>query len=153
MDSRFVVLGSDKRLGTRPAFFKKYNFVHMSYMVERRVNILGNLERVGTNGWGKHRHDVLRKARFGLNIHQDNDLYIEPLRLALFATYQLPIISETVYDSFPIKLITANYDQLEEFCRLCIKDYLRLKELGKEIQYILCEKYNFNKVVRNTVKN
>ncbi len=153
MGTRFVVLGSDKRLGTRSAFFKKYNFVHMSYTVERRLNILENLEHVGTNGWGKHRHNVLRKARFGLNIHQDNDLYIEPLRMALFAAYGLPIISETVYDSFPIKLLTANYDQLIDFCRLCLKDYLRLKELGKEIQYILCEKYNFGKVIKYKVKN
>ena len=155
LGTRFVILGSDEKLGKSPFRFKQYDFVPMCYINGRRGIILEQLKRIAPNAWGKERQDILRGSKFGLTIHQDNDLYIEPLRLALFASYELPIISEEVYNAFPLSdyLLTSTYDNLVSFCLECLANYRHLKQLGKEVEQRLCFDYNFGNMVRYAVRN
>lgn len=155
LGTRFVILGSDERLGQKPSWIKWYNFAPMCYINDRREPILDRLKRVAPNGWGRERQKILSVSRFGLSIHQDSDLYMEPLRLALFAAYRLPVISEAVYDTFPLKgyLLTSPYDKLVEFCQECLLRYKELKELGKEINQKLCFDYRFKNMVKYACKN
>jgi hypothetical protein len=90
---RYVVLGSDYGLG-EVSEDKEYDFAHMSVTIPRRANIYKEFGSIGPNCWPPKRNDVLKKSRFALNVHQDNYPFCEPLRIALFAAYGLPIISE-----------------------------------------------------------
>ncbi len=150
LGTKFVILGSNEKLGKSPFRFKRYDFAPMCYINGRRGAILEQLQRIAPNAWGRQRQDILRGSKYGLSIHQDNDLYIEPLRLALFASYELPIISEDTYDVPPLNeyLLTSTYDNLVNFCLKRLKDYKYMKELGKEIKQKLCFDYNFGNMVR-----
>ncbi len=149
LDSKFVILGSDEKLGKRPFLFKNYDFISLCHINGRRGRILEQLKNVASNGWGKYRQNRLRASKFGLTIHQDSDLYTEPLRLALFAAYELPIISENCYDCFPLNdlMLNATYDNLVDFCSDCLSNYKKLRHLGKEIKQRLCYDYRFKNMV------
>lgn len=153
--ARYVVLGSDEKLGARGSWYKKYDLAHMSYENGRRGAIFEQLKNVGPNGWGNKRRDILKHSKFGLSVHQDNDLYCEPLRLALFASYGLPTISESVYDPFPLAdcLLSARYDDIINFCNSCITNYKVLKDLGTLLKQTLCFDYRFVNMVEYAVKN
>ncbi len=162
LGTKFVILGSDKKLGKSPFRFKRYDFAPMCYVNGRRGIILEQLKRIAPNAWGRQRQDILRSSKFGLSIHQDNDLYIEPLRLALFASYELPIISEKVVNASPLNgryfpgiddyLLHRTYDKLVDFCSECLAGYeldcKHFKNIGKEIKQKLCFDYNFGNMVR-----
>jgi hypothetical protein len=139
---RYVTLGSDYGLGEINDQ-KRYDVTHQSSTgvlhAMRRTNIYNNLKNVGPNAWpweNPSRHDILMESKFALNIHQDNWGYCEPLRFALFAAYGLPIISETLTNSFPYN------GDIQQFPYHNIVDSLRKK---------LCEDLQFGKVVRQAV--
>lgn len=154
LDSKFVILGSDEKLGKKPFLFKPYDYISLCYVNGRRGHILEQLKNIAPNGWGKQKQNTLRASKFGLTIHQDNDLYIEPLRLALFASYELPIISEDCYDCFPLDdlILNAAYDNLVDFCSDCLSNYKQLRKLGKEIKQRLCYDYRFKNMIEYAVR-
>lgn len=153
--TRFVILGSDEKLGQNTAWLKHYDFVPMAYINGRRGAILEKLRGVAPNCWGKDRQKVLNSSRFGLAIHQDNDLYHEPLRMALFAAYGLPVISEVMYDPFPLNhcLLTCGYDRLVDYCNFCAANYRQFRQMGKELKQRLCIDYRFRNMVEYSVRN
>lgn len=155
LQARFVVLGSDERLGHKPKWFKRFGFTHISYENGRRATVYEQLDRIGPNSWGSQRDKILRQTKFGLTVHQDNDLYTEPLRLAIFSAYNLPVISETITDAFPISdyLLTADYEYIAEFSKSCLKQYRQLKDLGNELTQKLCFDYKFKHMVEYAVRN
>lgn len=155
LGTRFVILGSDKGLGHAPAFFKRYNFAHMSHINGRRGVILEKLKGVAPNGYGPTRHKILSASRFGLSIHQDNDLYYEPLRLALFAAYSLPTILETSYDTFPLSdcIKECDYKNLASSQDKSLKNYKRFIQIGHEFHQRLCVDYRFKNVVKYVATN
>ena len=152
---RLVILGSDEKLGHRPFYFKQYDFVPMCFINGRRGVVLRQMKGIAPNAWGKKRENILRASRFGLAIHQDNNLYIEPLRLALFAAYELPVISEEVVDPFPLNdcLLICRYDKLINYCNFCIAAYKEFKGLGRELKQRLCFDYRFQNVVEYVARN
>ncbi len=89
---RYVTLGSDYGLG-EVSDEKQYDFTHMSVEIARRVHIYKHFgdTQIGPNCWPPERDEVLKKSRFALNVHQDTYPYCEPLRIALFAAYGLPL--------------------------------------------------------------
>lgn len=155
LGTRFVILGSDEKLGQKPAWFKRYNFVPMAYVNGRRGAVLEKLKGIAPNCWGKDRQKILSSSRFGLTIHQDNDLYYEPLRLALFAAYELPVISETIYDPFPLDdcLLTCDYDRMIDYCNFCAANYRQFRQFGKELKQRLCFDYRFKNTVEYVARN
>lgn len=151
-ETKFVILGSDKQLGNKPAFFKRYKYAHMSYENGRRETILQDVKgKIAPNCWGRKRDKILRQTQIGLNIHQDNDLYGEPLRFALFAAYGLPIVSEKLYDHFPLNNLIYQLDYRNFVTQL---DKLKVNsKRGLEIHDLLCNKYQFKNVVQYAIKS
>lgn len=153
---RFVVLGSDAGLGS-PGDEKQYAFCHMSYEVPRRGNIYKHFrdDQIGPNSWPPERDEVLRASRFALNVHQDIHPFQEPLRLALFAAYGLPIISETIFDMYPWSddtMITVGYDNLVSRLRQALtEDYDGYREMGLRARERMTTEWQFGKLVREAV--
>lgn len=155
----FVVLGSDKGLMVSGDNTKKYNFCHLSYETDRRKRIYNQFDSdtIGPNCWEPERSSVLRQSRFGLAVHQDNHPYMEPLRFALFAAYALPILSETIYESFPFTdehILKVGYDKLGQRMNELLGDsYSHWQEMGRRAKELLCVEYNFKQMVEEKVRN
>jgi len=153
---RFVVLGSDEGLG-EPSERKKYQFVHMSYETPRRQTIYKQFkpEAVAPNCWPPERDEVLKLSKFALNVHQDSHPFQEPLRFALFAAYGLPIVSETIYDSYPWSeefMVYAHYDGLVGKMRQVLNnDYERWREMGLAARERMCGEFRFKDMVERAV--
>ena len=94
--TRFVAIGSDERIGSTQSTQKVYDFCHMSYVYGRRDVILRLKCKIGPNGWGELRNNILLRSKFMVNVHQDENQFGEPLRFALAAAYAMPVISETI---------------------------------------------------------
>lgn len=152
---RFVVLGSDEGLG-EPGSDKVFDFCHMSYEVPRRTGIYKHFTNIGPNAWPPERDDILKKSKFAVNVHQDVHPFQEPLRFALFAAYGLPIISESIYDSFPWSdeyMTYATYDDLPDKIGQIIKDdYQKWHTVGQRARQLMCHDYQFGKIVREAVE-
>lgn len=153
---RYVTLGSDVGLG-EPGENKDYLFCHMSYQVPRREGIYKhfNDRDVGPNCWPPERDGILKKSKFAVNVHQDNHPFQEPLRFALFAAYGLPIISETIYDSYPYSeetMIYAHYDGLVgRIKQIANEDYDKFKEMGMRARRLMTEEFRFKDMVELAV--
>jgi hypothetical protein len=156
---RYVVLGSDYGLGKLTEIEKHYDFTHMSVPIPRRANIYKHFGegQIGPNCWpwdDPSRDEILRSSRFALNVHQDNYPFCEPLRFALFAAYALPIISETLNNSFPYggDIQQFPYHDLVSGLKSCLNDgHNHWKEMGERLQKKLCQDLQFGIVVRQAV--
>lgn len=151
---RYVVLGSDYGLG-EVSDEKQYDFTHMSVVIPRRASIykhFGDIQ-IGPNSWPPERDEVLKKSRFALNVHQDTYPYCEPLRIALFAAYGLPIISETLAPGHPYDEIKMhNYGGLVSGLKQAINDdYEAWCGIGLSLRDRLCNEMQFGKMVRKAV--
>lgn len=154
----FIILGSDERLAIPGDSQKKHNFCHMSYQTDRRKRIynLFPQETIGPNCWSPERDSVLRQSRFALNVHQDNHPYQEPLRFALFAAYSLPILSETIFDSYPWSdefMVTVEYDDLGQRMNEMLGDnYSHWQQMGLKAKERMCVEFNFKRQVEEAVR-
>jgi hypothetical protein len=153
---RYVILGSDYGLG-EVSEEKGFDLTHMSVEIPRRVQIYKHFgaPQIGQNAWGIERHRILMASRFALNIHQDNYPYCEPLRIALFASYGLPVISETLASTFPYNddIITFAYHDIVEGLKVALNDdYDQWRQRGLNLRDRLCRDLQFGSVVRQAVK-
>ncbi|MFC1811644.1 hypothetical protein ACFL03_03035 [Thermodesulfobacteriota bacterium] len=151
---RFVPLGSHPNLGhPGPLGNKHFNAVHMSYIVPRRATIYKKIKKLAPNCWGDRRDQVLKQSKCGINVHQDNYPFCEPLRLALFAAYGLPVISErvTITEPYGGKIIWQDYEDVIPTMKNALSDYAKLYEFGLELRNYLCEKNNFKKWVDKAI--
>lgn len=95
-------------IASAPPGSPQYDFVAMMAYSPRRAPYFDGYDRVkwqhdgmrfapNANPYRKTalRDALLRTSKFGLAVHQDDYAVCEPLRLALFAAYRLPILSET----------------------------------------------------------
>jgi hypothetical protein len=110
---KHVPLGSHRELGvpgSKDDRLSGYDLIHLSCYSNHRswlfhepnnpkIDLYGLV--VARNSWVHARHKALTHSRFMLNIHQDEFLYIEPLRFSLAAAYGLPILSEQCFDVYP----------------------------------------------------
>jgi hypothetical protein len=114
----YVPLGSHRDLG-EPGALKSYAYAHLMCYSTRRsflFNTPGDIKEVyyglpiAPNGWGEDRHLALQKSWMMLNVHQDDDPILEPLRFALATAYGLPILSENMVASpFPYHKGTVQF--------------------------------------------
>lgn len=154
---KFVVCGSDYGLG-EPSDHKSYDFVHMSYKVDRRQRVYTQLDEkvIGPNCWGDDRHRVLQRSRFALNIHQDQYPFQEPLRLALFAAYGLPTLTEELRDAYPWNediMVFNPYDGIAgRLKEMLDNDYTRWRDMGLRARDHMCKTYRFKDQVIQAVK-
>jgi hypothetical protein len=155
---RYVTLGSDYGLG-EPSDQKSFDFTHQSVIIPRRANIYKHFgeSQIGPNCWPwdePSRDDVLKASRFALNVHQDNYPFCEPLRIALFAAYGLPVISETLNNGYPYggDIREIPYHNLADDLKARLKDdYGQWRDMGQRLRRKLCEDFQFGKVVRQAV--
>lgn len=155
---KFVVLGSDYKLGTPGARAgRKYAFAHISYPTHRRGHIYAQFDNgaIAPNCWPPERDEVLQQSKFGLCLHQDNYPYQEPLRLALFAAYGLPILMEQSYDMYPWSTktcVTNPYDGMAgRLNQMLDNDYARWHEFGMYARDVMCTTYRFRDMVLNAL--
>jgi hypothetical protein len=151
---RYVPLGSDYGLG-EVGKDKEYDFAHMSVTIPRRVHIYKEFNNIGPNCWPPKRDEVLKKSRFALNTHQDNWPFCEPLRIALFAAYGLPIISEALTGNniYGGDIHQLSYHSLVDGLKSALTDdYEKWSEMGLRLRKSLCEDYQFGKMVRQAIK-
>lgn len=152
---RYVPVGSHYDFGA-VGTNKVYTFCHMSYIIPRRETIYSQFVNLAPNAWGERRHIFLQQSKFALTMHQDALPFQEPLRLAIYAAYGLPIISESVYNDYPYNglVITADYDDLVDKIRECLRgDYNEYREIGMRIRDRMCTQFQFGKVVREAVRD
>jgi len=152
----YTVLGSHPQFG-RPGGHKTYDMTHMSYETGRRQSIYKHFtrEKTGFNCWPPRRDRVLQASKFALNVHQDQHPFIEPLRLALFAAYGLPTLSETVYDAYPYNgdvLVFAEFDHLvERLNQMLADDYEQWRQMGRRMRELMTVEFEFGTMVRKKV--
>jgi len=100
----YCPIGSHRDLG-EPGTLKSYAYAHLLCYSNRRSILFdtpGNPKKyiaglpIAPNGWGEERHIALQKSWLMLNVHQDEDPILEPLRFALATAYGLPILSENI---------------------------------------------------------
>jgi hypothetical protein len=103
---RYVCLASHPGLGNDP-LPSHYDFTHQSYVHGRRIAIMNELAkkslREGPCAWGAERDQVLRTSKLMLHVHQYHLALYTPLRFALAAAYAMPLISERLFDPFPLE--------------------------------------------------
>lgn len=158
---RFVVLGSHYGLGEQGGA-KPYDFCHMSYVTSRRARVYDEfaMDRIGPNCWpwdtNPSRDYVLKASRFALNIHQDQYPFQEPLRLALFAAYGLPVLTEEIKDAYPWSeqyCVFNSYDGIAGKLRQMLNNnYDRWRDMGLQARFRMCEEFNFKKMVLAAVE-
>ena len=115
---KYVPLGSHRDLG-EPGTTKTYAFVHLMCYSNRRGVLFNTPDSpkstyaglpIAPNGWGDMRHKSLQNSWSMLNVHQDDDPLLEPLRFALATAYGLPILSENfAAEPFPYKNATLQF--------------------------------------------
>lgn len=156
--TRFVTLGSHPELGVIDETRKEFSFCHLSYKVGRRQAIYEHFasDEVGPNCWGQQRHEMLKRCRFALNVHQDNHPFQEPLRFALFAAYGLPIVSETIFDSYPWSdefMVYSDYDHLvSKMKQILAEPYEKYREMGLRARDRMCNEFGFRKMVEQAIE-
>jgi hypothetical protein len=159
---QFVPLGSDYGLGEPGAKDgRKYHFAHMSYITDRRKRVYSHFPEwsIAPNAWpwdNPSRDAYLKESLFALNIHQDRYPFQEPLRLALFAAYGLPVLTEEIKDAYPWSddiCVFHPYDGIQGRLRAMLgNDYTRWYDAGMKTRDAMCKEYNFRKMVLRAVK-
>lgn len=108
--AKYVLLGSDRRLNKHWNKVKpkpQYDIVTLAYLTDRRRAVYDRFKQIVTDATfapdypghdGDKRHDILRRSRLMLHIHQHDMPAHTPLRYALAGAYRLPMLSENVPD-------------------------------------------------------
>jgi len=147
--ARFVPVGS--HAGLSPLAPEKSNYEYdiadMCYRNPRR-GFIGSLGcRIAPPCYPPQRDAVLSSTKFMLNVHQDGDLYMEPLRFAVACSAGLPIITEKCWDVLPYKgaaIIETEYPNIVPAVqRLLRTDYSPHKQAAMEMRNMILEKFNF----------
>jgi len=151
--TRFVPFGSHAGLGSSSKREMAYDVAFMGYMIPRRDSIAAQLRahglRVAPNGWGAERDTILRSTRLMLNVHQhERPMPVgEPLRFALAAAYQLPLVSELVERPAPLTngydVLLRTYDELVSAVRVVLSDATECSRLGGNLHGTLCQLHPF----------
>lgn len=162
MDARLIhaVLGSDTRLRRTNAHApKKYDVCHMSYLNGRRSPIISTVSRthsVAPAAWGNLRDVILKSSRLMLNVHQTSAPVGEPLRFALAASYGLPLVTETLADSWPLKpgedFLQSSIKELPAITNAVLRDNSRLAVLGSGLHRRLTEEWTFRRGVEDALR-
>jgi hypothetical protein len=147
---RFVPIGSEEGLGT-PSDVKTYDLIHLCYIENgSRREILRTLNCKIPIGWmyGNEREESVKQSKFMLSMHQDDDLYFEPLRFAVATAYGIPLISEMCYDAFPYvadeDYVPTDYVNItKSVYNLLATDYNTWKDFGLRMRDKILKQYRF----------
>jgi hypothetical protein len=159
-DPRYVYmeLGSHPGLASGPREAIQYDFAHMSCETPRREGVYRHLSsqfRMAPNAWGDERDRILRSTRAMLNVHQDNTVCLEPLRIAIAAAYKMAYLTESSPDPYPLipgqTCHTCGYDRLQPDVAAWLSQQ-DLAGMGEALYQRLCVASNFRKGVMDALE-
>lgn len=162
--AKYVLLGSDRRLNKHWNKVKPkplYDIVTLAYLTDRRRAIYEQLRGAYTfapdypGHDGDKRHDILRRSRLMLHVHQHDTPAHTPLRYALAAAYRLPLISEEVPSMgvfYPTAIPFSSYNDLVAWTQSWLETD-HLKPYGESLYNLLCIDNPFEKCVREALAN
>jgi hypothetical protein len=151
---KFVPFGSDERLGT-PSDEKIYDVADMCYRHTRR-NFINALKcKLAPGAYGQEKKNILSSSKFLLNVHQDNDLYYEPLRFALAVANGLPIITEDCYNPYPFvsgDFVSTNIGNLPTLIEDVVSQpYNKWRDLGLKMRDKILANFSFQKNIEKAL--
>ena len=84
-----------------------------------------------------------------LNVHQDTDMIMEPLRFALAAAYGLPVLTENLYE------VSHPYDKIYQFplndigraMRMALRNYSQFSLEAVALRGLVIGPYSFRNCV------
>ena len=157
---RYVPCGSDTRLNPHPNVRRPrgYDVALMMYRdPHRRAHLIWQMQqrglKIAPDGWDINRHRSLQTSRVQVHIHQHEQIRaVSPLRFAVAAAYQLPIITETLEDSGILSecLLQADYAHLPN----AVVDHLgrnrvsMLHACATLLHVQLCHHHTFTKCIQ-----
>lgn len=162
--AEYVLLGSHADLSEQyedltPPDHLIFNVTLMAYMNGRRNAVQGDLLRAGISiaapAWGQERHNRMMNISAMLHVHQHEGINtIAPLRFALAAAYQMPLISETCHDpaGFADVTLHADYEHIADYTALMVNRYMNtLRGYGKQLYQYLCIENTFRQCVERAL--
>lgn len=164
LDPRFqyVVFGSDERLN--PWHYHKseknitYDFTHQSYAWGRRAALYERLKRSGyregPSSFGSMRTAILHRSRVMLNLQQYPAPVFPSLRAALAAAFKLPLLSESIWDPYPLEVgnsvVMGPIDTLPMHLQLMTDEVC--EKLAYKLHQKLCVEWTFRRGVEEGIK-
>lgn len=163
MNHEYIPIGSHRDLGyIGIAGAYQYDIALLAYASARRLPYFKRLEEilsVTPNCWGDERIRALRASRLMVHIHQHEDMPAMPgIRMALAASYGLPVLCEGVTDPGIYKDAIIFYPAIEMLVN-GVNQYIGahkngadyLTEWAHRLHTLLCDDYTFKKVVEGAV--
>ncbi len=86
-----------------------------------------------------------------LNVHQDTDMIMEPLRFALAAAYELPILTENLYEnSYPYIVGITHFPigDIASAMLMAVRRYGVLLSGAKELRELVTGPYSFRRCIK-----
>lgn len=159
-DMRFVMIGSHPDLGAALER-KEYDVCTLAYLWGRRQAVANQLvERdltVAPQAWKPaEKNEVVGRSRLMLNMHQyPTALIIAPIRFAVAAAYQLPLLTESVDDAEPLvdgkHFVQAPYEQLVDKTVEMVRAIGAYRYLGGHLYNLLCIEQPFASHLHNAI--
>lgn len=122
---------------------------------ERQINSGGRLPGDRDTEW---RSAMLRSTRLMLNVDQCGAPVAAPLRFALAAAFQMPLLSGEMIDPFPLELgrhvVAAPIDRLSDTAVALLRGPVdRLRSLRAELHALLCRDWTFRRGVEVAMRD
>lgn len=135
---------------------ERYDYCHMSYVSNRRYQILARLREAGLDEGPStsdrtRRDEILRQSRILVNTHQTEAPVMEGLRVALGAAYSRPLVSEPFQDPYPLRAGEHYIEATPSGLVSAVRELLALPEareqLGRRLHQALCVEHSFRSEV------
>jgi hypothetical protein len=157
---RHVVLGGHPLFGD-PSLGKQYDVCHLAYLWGRRRAAVDEMIRrgrtVAPEAFGKAQQDrFVATSRLMLSMHQyETARIIAPIRFAVAASYNLPLVSEGVVDAWPLiegrDFLQAPIEQLPDLVDRVLGDVDLRQRLAIGLRSRLVLEHPFGQEVERAV--
>lgn len=161
VDAKHFIMGSHEALGLRNQP-KSYDWISCTYENPRRTATWSKLKEYnrGPNGWPctpEERATWLAASRLYVVPQQDPPPHaVTPLRFAIAAAFQLPMIYEGETDTYPftsgVNYIHSEYTDIPRQVGIALQDPAKLKAIGNNLHQMLCVDSNFKQSVERMLE-
>jgi hypothetical protein len=153
--ARYVLLGSHPGLktGGNNGQGVKWDVVTLSYLTDRRRSVYRFIAAKFAPDYPGHdgaaRDEQLRCSRLLLHVNQHDEPALAPIKLALAAAYQIPVIAEAVIDPGPYaeRVLFCNYESVPNMVSLYLSGKLEADYLLSALYQLLCVEHPFRACV------
>jgi hypothetical protein len=146
------------RYSDSPATLFSYDWTHQSYENGRRRPVYDQIRKLGLReapcAWGRARDLHLKRTLLMVNVLQTPAPIMAPLRFALAAAYELPIVSEIITDPWPLEVTdfagVASLGCIPDAVRYALKDSWTHPS-GRSLHRKLCIDWTFRRGVEEAL--